>query len=320
VSVVIGPTTSSTQRLGTEAGKVPDPSQISGQRATLASATGPTFAQRLSSESPRRVEAQRTPLTTATAKDAIAKAYTALTGETASDSTAAILTAQWAHETGQGASMFNYNFGGIKGAGPSGMTVAQRTREGYGENERTIVDSFRAYTSAEEGAKDYVHLLLSRFGSAMQAAQRGDASGFVRGLKEKGYFTGDPAAYERSVASIANQILSSTGGLQGSSANVNPRTPLGVASAATGDGSSSSRTTGSHSPLDALAGWREAPSPTALLALSTGSEHSASDYDQGEGLSAIRALQMSDEVTRAALRAALDDHSTDARGGTTSRR
>jgi hypothetical protein len=132
-----------------------------------------------------------------------------VTGEEPSEDTVRVLTAQWAHETGSGASMFNYNFGGIKGTGPSGLTVAQRTREGFGATERTIVDNFRAYRTAEEGAGDYVRLLQSRFPQAAEAAKNGDPRAFVHALKARGYFTGDEGAYTRSVVALSGMQLPS---------------------------------------------------------------------------------------------------------------
>jgi len=108
--------------------------------------------------------------------------------------------------------MYNYNFGGIKGASPEGYSVAQRTREGWGASERTITDGFRAYSTAEEGARDYLGLLSRRYGAALDSARAGDVGGFVRGLKAKGYFTGNESAYTHSVGSLARQHLRETVG------------------------------------------------------------------------------------------------------------
>jgi hypothetical protein len=149
----------------------------------------------------------RTRLSASQAQDALRTAWQNVTGETPSDKTLALITAQWAHETGSGASMFNYNFAGIKGAGPSGLSVSQHTREGYGASERRIVDNFRAYRSAEEGATDYVQLLGKRFPEAVEGARQGDPAAFVRGLKSRGYFTGHEGQYLTSVTNIASRYL-----------------------------------------------------------------------------------------------------------------
>jgi hypothetical protein len=162
--------------------------------------------QAQASERPGVVQAVRTPVTSEQASSLIGDALEHVTGEKPSPETVAILTAQWAHETGNGASMFNYNFAGIKGTGPSGLSVVQRTREGFGASERTISDNFRAYRTAEEGAHDYVSLMKSRFPGALEAARQGDPAGTVRALKQAGYFTGDENAYTRSVTQLARQI------------------------------------------------------------------------------------------------------------------
>ncbi len=173
-------------------------------------------ARARASSPPALVPPARTRLDGIQAADALRAAWTKLTGEPPSAKTLSILTAQWAHETANGGSMYNYNFGGIKGMGPSGLSVSQHTREGFGKTERTITDRFRAYHTAEEGATDYVKLLTQRFPEATASAQAGDPVGFVSGLKQRGYFTGDAAAYTRSVASISNQALTHGFGAIGS--------------------------------------------------------------------------------------------------------
>ncbi|MBN1611322.1 MAG: glucosaminidase domain-containing protein [Polyangiaceae bacterium] len=153
----------------------------------------------------------RTRMTTAQAAQHIERAWERVFGEPAPERAVALLTAQWAHETGGGASMYNYNFGGIKGTGPGGLSVSQRTTEGWGETERRIVDRFRAYQTPEEGAEDYVRLLAQRYSGAVDAARAGDASGFVHALKSRGYFTGNEDAYLASVTQLANQALAARG-------------------------------------------------------------------------------------------------------------
>jgi hypothetical protein len=166
------------------------------QRARPAHEANPTGA-------PTLVAAQRTRLSGSEAADALRAAWTQLRGEPPSQGTLSVLVGQWAHETGRGQSMLNYNFGGIKGTGPSGMSAAYRTREGWGDNATRVVDRFRAYGSAEEGARDYVSLLARRYPQAVNAAEAGDARGFVGALKAGGYFTDNEAAYSRSVESLA---------------------------------------------------------------------------------------------------------------------
>jgi Mannosyl-glycoprotein endo-beta-N-acetylglucosaminidase len=213
-----------------------------------------------------QVSAVRTQLSPGQAREALRAAWQNVMGEPPSDKTLALITAQWAHETGGGASMFNYNFAGIKGTGPSGLTVAQRTREGYGENERRIVDNFRAYRSAEEGATDYVQLLQRRFPAAVAGAEQGDAAAFVRGLKSRGYFTGHEGAYLTSVSSIASRYLGA---------------PLDVP--------------GSAPPTLEYRGGASQPTPLDLQGLYA---QMAPTPD-----SLIDALSITDQINRAALRA-----------------
>ncbi|HEY8946742.1 MAG TPA: glucosaminidase domain-containing protein [Polyangiaceae bacterium] len=226
---------------------------------------------------PSLVAPVRTRLDGNQAADALRAAWTDVTGQPPSEQTVAVLTAQWAHETGNGASMYNYNFGGIKGTGPSGIAVAQRTKEGYGASEHTITDRFRAYRTAEEGATDYVKLITQHFPEAAKSAQNGDPAGFVAGLKQRGYFTGDPIAYTRSVSTLTAQGLS-----QGFGA------------------------VGSH------LGELGAPPELNLHATPLAAQNYA-DYQFGPQPSAplIDALRIGDEISRAALRIVASSDSKD---------
>lgn len=150
----------------------------------------------------REVGAKKTPLAPAQIEASITKAYTALHGEKPSPSFVKVLSAQVFHETGLGDKMHNFNFGGIKGVSPEGMTAKTRTREVFDGKEVTIRDGFRAYSSATEGAKDYVAFLERRYPKAIEAAERGDAEGFVRSLKAGKYFTADEGAYTSAVKSL----------------------------------------------------------------------------------------------------------------------
>lgn len=149
----------------------------------------------------------RTPLTGTQAADALQAAWQGAMGRAPSQNTLSILVGQWAHETGRGSAMLNYNFGGIKGTGPGGASTVYTTHEGSGASEIQIRDRFRAYDSAEQGASDYLSLLQRRYPEALQAAERGDPTGFVQALKARGYFTGDEASYAKSVAGLAQRAL-----------------------------------------------------------------------------------------------------------------
>jgi hypothetical protein len=237
-------------------------------KVNQAFATLLTASTKENSPTPALVAPVRTRLDGTEAADALRTAWTKVTGEAPSEHTVAVLTAQWAHETGNGGSMYNFNFGGIKGTGPSGISVAQRTREGFGSTEHSITDRFRAYRTAEEGATDYVKLITQRFPEAARSASAGDPAGFVAGLKQRGYFTGDPASYSRSLSALTAQGLT-----QGFGA------------------------IGSH------LGELGAPAELNLHATPLAAQRFA-DYRLGNEPSAplIDALKISDEISRAALR------------------
>ena len=118
----------------------------------------------------------------------------------------AILVSQWSLETGGGKSMMNFNFGGIKGPGPGGLSVSYKTVEGSGATETKIVALFRAYASATEGAGDYLKVLEKRFPAALKMAHAGDASGFVHELKRAGYFTGSEQTYTSIVSARSGRV------------------------------------------------------------------------------------------------------------------
>jgi flagellum-specific peptidoglycan hydrolase FlgJ len=167
-------------------------------------AAAPAFQRALTqSRAAQQVSAVRTKLSAEQAAQALERAWERVIGEAPKAETTAILTAQWAHETGRGQAMMNFNFGGIKGTSPAGLSTAYKTREGWGKTEIRIVDRFRAYSTAEEGAADYVALLARRYPEAVEAARSGDPAEFVRALKERRYFTGNEQAYTRSVTSLS---------------------------------------------------------------------------------------------------------------------
>jgi mannosyl-glycoprotein endo-beta-N-acetylglucosaminidase len=178
---------------------------------------------------PSSVRPTRTRLSGDQAASALGAAWEQALGRAPNARTLSILTGQWAHETGRGAAMLNYNFGGIKGSGPSGMSTVYKTREGWGADEVHTSDRFRAYGSAAEGARDYVGLLVRRYPNAVQAAERGDPSGFVQALKAGGYFTGNEASYIKSVSALAEQALvsgyDSLGGAAGATATATASGP-----------------------------------------------------------------------------------------------
>jgi len=121
------------------------------------------------------------------------------------DDTILILAAHWAHETSGGRFMYNYNYGGIRGRGSSGLSCLREAHEGWGWTAVASVGRFRAYRSASEGADDYVSLLARKYPLAIAAARSGDILQFVKALRQEKYFTGSEAAYAQSLVELAER-------------------------------------------------------------------------------------------------------------------
>lgn len=146
--------------------------------------------------------ARRTPVTRDQIHDAIARALEQTRGTKPSGGLVDVLTAQACLETASGDRMFNYNFGGIKGQSPSGATAVLTTHEVVNGQQVTIRDGFRAYASLDEGARDYVKVVQTRFSSAMAPAERGDVAGFAAALKKSGYYTASESDYAKGLQAM----------------------------------------------------------------------------------------------------------------------
>jgi len=145
-------------------------------------------------------------MTPADAARHLSAAYEARFGKPPSARTLGVLWAQWALETGRGASMVGHNFGNVKGRGPSGRSFETTTVEGFGANAHGVRDRFRVYDTPAEGARDYLSLLDRRYPEALKSAQNGDAARFGRELERGGYFTADPTKYRPALVSLAAEF------------------------------------------------------------------------------------------------------------------
>jgi hypothetical protein len=150
----------------------------------------------------REVPLERTTATRAEIRAALSRAEERLTGHAARGSLVDLATAQACLETGGGRSMYNFNFGGIKGTSPSGLTATAGTHEWEGGTRYRTQAHFRAYESLDEGAADFLSLLHRRYAPAVAAAERGDVDGFAHALKAGGYFTGPEGRYANDLRSL----------------------------------------------------------------------------------------------------------------------
>lgn len=152
----------------------------------------------------REVEPRRTPVTREQMRAAIARALQKETGARPSPRLVDTLTAHASLETASGDRMYNFNFAGIKGHSPAGTTAVLRTKEVLDGREVTIKDGFRAYATIDDGARDYVHLMRTRFAGALDPAARGDVEGFAHALKQSGYYTAAEKDYAKGLASLSS--------------------------------------------------------------------------------------------------------------------
>lgn len=166
-------------------------------RAGVAEVHGTTTTPRA-----REVKLERTPATRAELRAAIERALVRTEGAQPPGKLVEVLTAHASLETASGDRMYNFNFAGIKGRSPAGMTAVARTREVLGGREVEIRDGFRAYATIDEGALDYVQTMKGRFAGALTPAARGDVSGFAHALKKAGYYTAAESDYARGLAGL----------------------------------------------------------------------------------------------------------------------
>lgn len=136
----------------------------------------------------------------------LARALQSATGRPAKASEVDVLAAQVSLETAHGASMYNYNFGGIKGASPEGATAHYLTHEVVGGSTVTVDQGFRAYSSLDAGARDYVSVMQARFPQALAHASSGDVDGFAHALKQAHYYTAPEGEYASGLRSAYGNV------------------------------------------------------------------------------------------------------------------
>lgn len=186
---------------------------------------------------PELLPAIRTVATPAEVGQALRRAWEEQLGDEPPRSALLTLLAQWALETGRGASCVAWNFAGIKSApndGRSWAFVATKERLPKALAEQWLRVStqaapvslvkiegghyvvqvypdhpacrFRAYATIDAGAADYLRLLREKYSSAWDALSDPDA--FARRLKALGYYTANPNVYAASLVSLSREYAS----------------------------------------------------------------------------------------------------------------
>lgn len=177
--------------------------------------------------------AKRTPVTPEQVFLALGTAWQLLTGSPPDRKVLHILHAQSALETGHWKSVMNYNLGGAKRHGDCDWTyfttterlphkAADQLISSAKPGEVTVLkqddkfktvkvsgkqsmNCFASWDDLDTAAKDHLSLLFRRFPAAVEAAKKGDATGYVRELKKRGYFTASEEEYSKIVNSIARR-------------------------------------------------------------------------------------------------------------------
>ena len=172
----------------------------------------PKSATRALPREPRSLEAASkwsvpaTPLDEEEAARHLARALHRVVGSRASETAVSVLWAHWAHETGRGKRMLGHNFAGLKGDGTQGGALVW-TREKTGARKKLVRRTFRVYDSPEEGALDYVTLLLTRYRGTLSAAREGRTADFVHVLRARAYYTDEHKVYERAISRLARECV-----------------------------------------------------------------------------------------------------------------
>jgi len=147
-----------------------------------------------------------TPLEEEQAARYLARAMQHVVGDRASETGLSVLWAHWAHETGRGKRMMGTNFAGLKGDGTQGGGQLW-TRDKNGPHKKLVRRTFRVYESPEQGALDYVTLLLTRYRGTLSAAREGRTADFVHLLRARAYYTDEKGLDERAISRLARECL-----------------------------------------------------------------------------------------------------------------
>lgn len=178
----------------------------------------------------------KTPLKKEDAIEALWNGYLEFFASAPSFECIQVISAQWAIETGWGASMNSWNFGNVKAidgdgfdyqyfacnellpvnsalayanADPTHAKITATRDDGYAwiwfyPDHRGC--RFRAFMTPEAGAADHISLLAKHFPAAMRAAQAGDPILYAHALRESHYYTADEASYSKGLVGCMRTV------------------------------------------------------------------------------------------------------------------
>jgi hypothetical protein len=185
---------------------------------------------------PAELTAKKTPVAKEELIKALYNAWFHLFNEEPRKESIWCLAAQWALETGWGASMWCYNLGNVKSKDGDGHDycyfacneiLKKSVADAYAAKDPSTAKvtqyrgdgtaiiwfypkhpgcRFRAFNTLLEGCIDYIALLNKRFTNAWPAVCAGNPAQFVHALKTQGYFTADEFSYSKTLVSVFNTI------------------------------------------------------------------------------------------------------------------
>lgn len=141
-----------------------------------------------------------TPMTVDQAAKALSDGYKKVTGSRPNKLVLGLLVAQSALETGNWASIHNYNFGNFKASSSDKYIQYFGCNEGYGANSVNYPAGdphciFAAYVTAADGAAAFIKGLKNRQ-HWWNGLMTKTVAGFIKGLTTPpAFFTGNPVAY-----------------------------------------------------------------------------------------------------------------------------
>jgi hypothetical protein len=142
------------------------------------------------------VPATRTVVSIADMHKALSEAWWRSTATNHTDLAVCTLMAQWALETGNGASMYNFNIGNFKSAGqngsPPGAFFPLATTENINGVTQHMTANFASYDSLDAGVSAYLTAMHGRFASSWPDILSGDCDAVAQHLYDQHYYTGIP--------------------------------------------------------------------------------------------------------------------------------
>lgn len=129
----------------------------------------------------------------------------------------AVMWAQWALETGQGGSCWNFNIGNVKAKDNPNETIEYCALVGVWEivNGKKIILTqedpgswFRSFPTLKDGVNFHLNFLRNkRYKIAWSAVEAGDPALFSKLLRQQGYYTASEEHYTKAVVAYYNKFF-----------------------------------------------------------------------------------------------------------------